>query len=79
MKTGTVALWRADFGFITPSEGGADIFVYFDGIVGEGFRKLERGQKVTFDTEIGPRGKIQATNVHVINQEHEEDSKWNKL
>ncbi len=78
MKTGTVALWRNDFGFITPSEGGADIFVYFEGVVGEGFRKLERGQKVTFDTEMGPKG-IQACNVKVVNQEKEEDAKWNRL
>jgi len=80
MKTGTVALWRNDFGFISPSDGGADVFCYFDSIEGqEGFRKLERGQRVSYEVEIGPKGKPQAAHVKVINQEHEEDAKWNKL
>lgn len=82
MKTGTVALWRNDFGFISPSDGGSDVFCYFDSIEGqEGFRKLERGQKVSFDVEIGPKGKPQAAHVRVIQPptEKEEDAKWNRL
>ena len=66
MQTGTVVRWLHDFGFITPSNGGRDVFVFFEGIVGEGYRKLEVGQRVQFDTEIGPKGKPQACNLSVI-------------
>ncbi|MGP4040922.1 cold-shock protein [Gracilibacillus sp. D59] len=64
MQQGTVKWFNADkgFGFIEV-EGGEDLFVHFSAIQGEGFKTLEEGQAVTFDTEEGQRG-LQATNVN---------------
>ena len=50
------------FGFITPSDGGKDVFVHFSAIQGGGFKSLAEGQAVSFDVEDGPKGP-QATNV----------------
>lgn len=63
MNKGTVKWFNADkgFGFIEV-EGGDDVFVHFSAIQGEGFKSLDEGQVVTFDTEQGNRGP-QAANV----------------
>lgn len=53
------------FGFITPDNGGADVFVHFSAIQTNGFKTLAEGQKVSFGVEQGPKGP-QATNVTVI-------------
>lgn len=45
--------------------GGKDIFVHFSGIASNGFKTLEEGQQVSFDTTQGPRGE-QAVNVNYI-------------
>ena len=50
------------FGFLTPSEGGKDVFVHFRSIVSEGYKSLSEGQQVTFSVEQGQKGP-QATNV----------------
>ncbi|AFU19445.1 MULTISPECIES: transcription antiterminator/RNA stability regulator CspE [Actinobacillus] len=44
------------FGFITPDQGGKDIFVHFSGIVGSNFRTLEEGAKVEFEVQDSDRG-----------------------
>lgn len=56
---GTVKWFNTEkgFGFITPENGGKDLFVHFSGIVGEHFRTLNEGDKVEFsvqDTQRGP-------------------------
>jgi len=64
MTTGTVKWFNESkgFGFITPDDGSADVFVHFSAIASEGFRTLAEGQKVSFQTEAGPKGP-QATQV----------------
>lgn len=66
MNTGTVKWFNESkgYGFITPSDGGADVFVHFSAIEGSGFRTLTDGQTVTFEVERGPKG-LQATRVSV--------------
>lgn len=64
MADGTVK-WFNDskgFGFITPDEGGDDIFVHHTAIQGTGFKTLADGQKVSFEVTKGPKG-LQAENV----------------
>jgi CspA family cold shock protein len=58
MATGTVKWFSDDkgFGFITPDEGGRDLFVHFSGIAGDGFRTLAEGAKVSYDEEAGDKG-----------------------
>jgi len=50
------------YGFITPNDGGKDLFVHYRSIRGEGFRTLMEGQTVEFDAVNGPKGP-QAENV----------------
>jgi CspA family cold shock protein len=61
--TGTVKWFNGSkgYGFIEREEG-ADVFVHFSAIRGEGFRNLEEGQRVEFSVEQGPKG-LQAANV----------------
>jgi CspA family cold shock protein len=64
MSTGTVK-WFNDakgFGFITPEDGGKDLFVHFSAIQGSGFKTLKEGDKVQFDVGQGAKGPS-ATNV----------------
>ncbi|MFC7393035.1 cold-shock protein [Scopulibacillus cellulosilyticus] len=63
MNKGTVKWFNAEkgFGFIEV-EDGEDVFVHFSAIQGDGFKSLDEGQVVTFDTEQGNRGP-QAANV----------------
>ncbi|AAQ60872.1 cold shock transcription regulator protein [Chromobacterium violaceum ATCC 12472] len=67
MATGTVK-WFNDskgFGFITPDEGGDDVFAHFSQINAKGFRSLAENQRVSFDIVEGPKGK-QASNIQPI-------------
>ncbi|HXC95048.1 MAG TPA: cold-shock protein [Edaphobacter sp.] len=64
MATGTVK-WFNDakgFGFITPEDGGEDLFAHYTAINASGFKSLQEGQRVTFDVTTGPKGK-QAANI----------------
>lgn len=64
--TGTVKWFNAGkgYGFLA-QEGGADVFVHFSAIQGEGYRNLEEGRKVEFTIEQGPKG-LQAADVKLI-------------
>ena len=58
MATGTVKWFNDDkgFGFITPDEGGKDLFVHHTGIEGQGFRSLSEGARVSFEAVAGDKG-----------------------
>ena len=70
MNNGTVKWFNSEkgFGFISNDDGGDDVFVHFSAIVGDGYRSLEDGQKVTFDTETDPKdsSKLRAVNVKAL-------------
>lgn len=66
MTTGIVKWFNESkgFGFITPDDGGKDVFVHFSAIQGSGFRTLPEGQRVNFEVEEGPKGP-QAAQVNI--------------
>ncbi|HSN11749.1 MAG TPA: cold-shock protein [Propionibacteriaceae bacterium] len=67
MATGTVKWFNGEkgFGFIAPEDGSADVFAHFSAINANGYRSLNEGDRVSFDTQQGPKGP-QAANIVVI-------------
>ncbi|OGI43892.1 MAG: cold-shock protein [Candidatus Muproteobacteria bacterium RIFCSPHIGHO2_01_FULL_65_16] len=67
MRIGTVKWFNESkgYGFISPQEGGADVFVHYSVIQEDGFKKLAEGQQVEFESEKGPKG-LQATMVKPV-------------
>jgi CspA family cold shock protein len=60
MAVGTVK-WFNDakgYGFIRPDGGGADVFVHYQQIIGDGFKTLEEGQQVEYELREGPKGML---------------------
>jgi len=70
MNNGTVKWFNSDkgFGFITNDDGSEDVFVHFSVIQSDGYKSLNEGDKVTFDTEQDPKNsqKLRAVNVKVV-------------
>ena len=58
MATGTVKWFSTEkgFGFITPEDGGADVFAHYSAIASAGYKSLDEGQKVQFEVAQGPKG-----------------------
>ena len=67
MPEGVVKWFNADkgFGFITPADGGKDLFVHFSEIQSTGYRTLEEGQRVTYEAGESHKGP-QAQQVQLI-------------
>ncbi|WP_020663055.1 cold-shock protein [Amycolatopsis benzoatilytica] len=67
MTEGTVKWFNSEkgFGFITPDNGGGDVFVHYSEIQGNGFRTLEENARVQFEIGQGQKGP-QATSVTVL-------------
>lgn len=67
MAEGTVKWFNGEkgFGFISPDDGGNDVFVHFSAIEMDGYRSLDEGQRVSFEVTQGPKG-AQAANVRAV-------------
>ena len=63
MATGTVKWFSSEkgFGFITPEDGTADVFVHFTAISGEGYKNLEENLKVEYDVTQGQKARRRRT------------------
>jgi len=62
---GTCKWWNSQkgFGFITPDDGGADVFVHQTAIQSDGFRSLAEGEELEYMVEQGADGRLKASNV----------------
>ena len=67
MARGTVKWFSEEkgYGFVSPEEGGQDLFVHYSAIEGSGFRSLEEGEKVSYEPTRGRKGE-QAKNVRRV-------------
>ncbi|GAA0907855.1 transcription antiterminator/RNA stability regulator CspE [Virgisporangium aurantiacum] len=67
MALGTVKWFNAEkgYGFITPDDGGADVFAHYSAIAAQGFRSLNENQRVEFEVTQGQRGP-QAANIRTV-------------
>jgi CspA family cold shock protein len=69
MATGTVKWFNASkgYGFITPGDGGDDVFAHYSAIEMDGYKTLKEGQQVEFEVQQGPKGP-QASNIHALSK-----------
>jgi len=68
MARGTVKWFSEEkgYGFISPDEGGEELFVYYTGIEGSGFRSLKEGERVSYALARSPRRREVARAVHRV-------------
>jgi CspA family cold shock protein len=68
MQTGTVVWFKNErgFGFVKSDRDGQDYFCHYSQIIMPGYKRLDAGDEVQFDVEIGPKEKPQATRVTLV-------------
>ncbi len=68
MATGTVKFFNPNkgFGFISPSDGGSDVFVHISAVERAGMRSLNEGDKVSYEVQAGRDGKSSAENLEKL-------------
>ncbi|MCQ5130221.1 cold-shock protein [Butyricicoccus faecihominis] len=66
--TGTVKWFNAEkgFGFIQNDDGSDDLFVHFSAIQSDGYKSLNEGQRVSFESEVDPKNSSKMRAVNVI-------------
>jgi len=69
MTTGTVKWFNATkgYGFITPNDGGDDVFAHFSAIEMDGYKTLKEGQRVEYEVQQGPKGP-QASHIRAVSK-----------
>jgi len=67
MARGTVKWFSEEkgYGFVSPEEGGEDLFVHYTAVEGEGYRSLEEGERVSYEPTRGMKGE-QAVDVRRV-------------
>lgn len=72
MKKGIVKWFSNEkgYGFITDEVTGVDVFVHFTGILSDGYKSLEEGQRVVYEEARGTHG-LQATQVVIYKEDHD--------
>lgn len=67
MATGTVKWFNSSkgYGFISPNNGGDDVFAHFSAIEMDGYKTLREGQNVEFEIQEGPKG-LQAAHIRAL-------------
>jgi len=67
MATGVVKWFNSEkgYGFITPEDGGKDVFAHYSEIQAQGYKTLEENQRVSYDVGQGPKG-VAAKNIRVV-------------
>jgi CspA family cold shock protein len=65
MSTGTVKWFNAakGYGFIQPDDGTKDVFVHISAVERAGMASLHEGQRVSYELERGPQGRVNAANL----------------
>ena len=65
MASGKVKWFNSQkgYGFIQPTNGGADVFVHITAVERAGMDGLQEGQNLSYDLEQGQRGRVSAVNL----------------
>jgi CspA family cold shock protein len=76
MPNGTVKFFndQKGFGFIAPDDGSGDTFVHASAVERAGWRDLQQNQRLSYDIVLGQRGKSEAANLRLIEDNEAEQT-----